>query len=64
MNVKIRAFRSDMAAVLNTVESERKRVTICRHHDPVAVLVPVQELRELDEIRRAYTFRANGKSSH
>lgn len=61
MNVKISALRSDLAAIVKSVEADKKRYTICRHHDPVAVLVSVEELRELDELRSLYRFRAKGR---
>lgn len=52
--VKVASFRSDLAELINRVRFSQSRVLVMRHGEPVAALVSVSDLNELEALRGMY----------
>lgn len=51
VSVKTAALRSEIADILKRVCNNGTRATITRYGEPVAVVMPIQEVQELDRLR-------------
>lgn len=63
INVKTATLRADIAQIIFRVCVHKTRATIHRYGDPVAVVVPIEEVEELDRLRRMYNIQQKGKES-
>lgn len=52
--VKVASFRSDLADMINRVRFKNSRVMVMRHGEPVAALVSIEDLQELERLRGMY----------
>lgn len=57
--VKVASLRSDLADIINRVRFHNSRVTVMRHGEPVAALVSMDDLAELDRLRSMYRTMGN-----
>jgi prevent-host-death family protein len=53
--VKVASLRSDLADIINRVRFHNSRVVVVRHGEPVAAMVSMEDLAELERYRSMYT---------
>lgn len=53
--VKVASLRSDLADIINRVRFHNSRVVVVRHGEPVAAMVSMEDLAELERYRSVYT---------
>lgn len=53
--IKVASLRSDLADIINRVRFHQSRVVVVRHGEPVAAMVSMKDLEELERYRGMYT---------
>lgn len=55
LHIKTATLRAELADIINRVCAQRSRAVIRRHGEPIAVLMSLEEVQELDRQKSLYT---------